>query len=485
MPDKNVEAVLSIFDQINSIPRKSHNLQKIHQWLMEWGKNHNFETLSDEALNILIRIPATAGYEDKPIVVLQGHMDMVCEKRPDVEHDFSSDPIISWRDGDWLKAEGTSLGADNGIALALFMDLATDTSAEHPELEILITSDEETGLIGAQKLKPGFLKGSMLLNLDSEEEGVFTIGCAGGMDTNLFLPVHREKITNGYTVRQIEIGGLEGGHSGLEIHSGKASANVLIVRTVREILDKIPETRIASLSGGSAHNAIAREARCSIGIPTGQLSLLESILSDLEKILKTENALMEKNLFVRLTSSAVAEEGSSEGFISAEEGEKLIDTLRLIPHGVRGMSTEIEDAVETSMNFAVLQSKANETKVLTNMRSAVKSRSSNLSSVLCSLARLYGGRYESGNHYPAWTPSRDSALLKKASAVWEKISGSKPEVEVTHAGLECGAISAHYPDMDMISFGPTILQPHSPDERMLIPSLGRIRIFLRELLAHL
>ena len=478
MSDSATEKILAVMDEINAVPRQSHHLEKIHPWLMNWGKEHGFKVESDDALNILIKVPATSGYEKAPTIVLQGHMDMVCEKRPGVEHDFQNDPIISWRDGDWLRAKDTSLGADNAIALAMFFVLITDPEAEHPALEILITSDEETGLVGAQKLGADFLSGRILLNLDSEDEGVFTIGCAGGMDNNLTLPVDLAPLPPGFEVRKIEIGGLEGGHSGLEIHLGKANANLLLARVLRTILDAIPTARIGSLSGGTAHNAIPREAWALAAVPSNRLTELDGIVADLESTLKAENAIVEKKLFL----SSTAGEAPPDGLFTAQNGEKLLDTLRMIPHGVRFMSAEIDGAVDTSMNFAVLRTEASAVKIQTNIRSTMMSRSGELSQVMRCLARLCGGTCQTGNHYPAWEPRTESSVLNRAKQVWKDVSGEEAVVEVTHAGLECGAIGASFPGMDMISFGPTIRQPHSPDERMSIPSVGRVYMFLRELL---
>jgi len=478
MNDTATDRVLEILDEINAVPRQSHHLEKIHPWLMAWGKDHGFETLSDEAQNVLIRVPATPGYESAPTLVLQGHMDMVCEKRPDVEHDFQKDPVVSRRDGEWLRAEGTSLGADNGIALALFFDLVTDDAAEHPALEILITADEETGLVGAQNLRPDFLSGSVLLNLDSEDEGVFTVGCAGGMDTNLTLPVGRDAVPAGYEVRRLTVGGLEGGHSGIEIHVGKANANVLLLRALRSVLDAVGEARIGELNGGTAHNAIPREASALIAVPFGRTGELESLVSSLEVVLKSENAQIETRLFLKLERG----EAPKTGLFSSGDAGRLVDALRLIPHGVKAMSTLIEGMVDTSMNFAVLRTEESAVKVLTNRRSAVMSRGADFSETMFGLARLYGGSYDTGNHYPPWEPRRESEVMDRSKRVWKDLFGADPEVEVTHAGLECGAIGSKYPKLDMISFGPTILQPHSPDERLHIPSLGRVRTFFRELL---
>jgi len=481
MPDKNTARVIEIMDEINRIPRQSHHPELIHPWLMDWGRSRGFDVETDDALNVLIKVPGTPGFENAPTVILQGHMDMVCEKRPDVEHDFQKDPIVSWRDGDWLRAEGTSLGADNAIALALAFDLVTDPGAEYPPLEILITSDEETGLVGAQKLQPGFLEGSILMNLDSEDEGVFTIGCAGGLDTNLFLPVKRETVPPGHELRRLVIRGLEGGHSGIEIHTGKANANVLLVRALRELSDTVPELRFGELEGGTAHNAIPREARALLAVPVGELGALEKALADFENVVRLEIEAVEKNFTAEL-ETAESGEVPDGGLFSPADAGRLIDALRLIPHGVKAMSAELEGVVDTSMNFAVLRTEEKQVKVLTNRRSAVMSRGADFSEIMFALARLYGGSYETGNHYPPWEPKSSSDVLERGKRVWKELFGEEPEVEVTHAGLECGAIGSKYPGLDMISFGPTILQPHSPDERMNIPSVGRVRAFFRELL---
>ena len=477
MSDNAIDRVIGILDEINRIPRQSHHVEKIHPWLMDWGRTHGFETETDDAFNIVIRVPATPGYENAPTLILQGHMDMVCEKRPDVEHDFREDPIVSWRDGDWLRAKGTSLGADNAIALALFFDLATDPEADHPALEILITSDEEVGLVGAQNLKPGFVRGSVLLNLDSEEEGSFTVGCAGGMDTNLTLPVKREPLPAGYDVRTLEVGGLEGGHSGIEINMGKANAIVLMLRGLRTILESVPEARLGELTGGTAHNAIPREASAVVAVPAGRTEELESLVSDLETVLKGENAQVEKGLFMKLSAGEVP----GYGLLAPADAGRIVDALRLIPHGVHHMSTVIEGMVDTSMNFAVLRTEETEVKVLTNRRSAVMSRGADFSEIMFGLARLFGGTYETGNHYPPWEPRNESDVMDRAKRIWSEMYGREPEVEVTHAGLECGAIGAIVPGLDMISFGPTILPPHSPDERLHLPSVGRVREFFRAL----
>jgi len=478
MIEKSTERVLALMDKINEIPRQSNHLDKIHPWLMRWGLDHGFGVETDAAKNVLFRVPASSGYEKSPTIILQGHMDMVCEKRPGVKHNFQKDPIVSWRDGEWLRARGTSLGADNAIALALFFDLLTDSSAEHPALEILITADEETGLEGAQKLQKGFLKGSILLNVDSGDEGVFTIGCAGGMDINMDFPAEWLPPDDAYEYRQMSIGGLEGGHSGVEIHLEKANAIVLLARGLREILSSIPQARVAELRGGTAHNAIPREATALLAIPMTRLDEFKKVVGRFREDVVAENRVMEKNISVNLKKA----ERPENGLLSSFDSAKLVDVLCLVPHGVRHMSTAIEGVVESSMNFAILRSEGNRIKLLVNQRSALVSRGIDLSQIMFSLARLCGGTCATGNYYPAWEPQSNSDLLERCTMVWKRLFDREAVVEITHAGLECGAIGERFPHLDMISFGPTIVHPHSPDERLHIPSVGRVRRFFRELL---
>lgn len=475
---EGTKRVLEIFDEINSVPRPTGYLEHIHPWLVNWGEKHALKVRSDNARNVLMEVPATRGFEDAPIIILQGHMDMVCEKRPDAKHDFKKDPILSWRDGDWLRAKNTSLGADNGIAIAIFFELLEDTKAEHPALEILITSDEESGLIGAQALEKNFLSGKVLLNLDSETEGVFTMGCAGGIDINLDFPIKREALLGQYAFRKFLVEGLEGGHSGIEINSGKANANVLLVRAIREFNLAVPELRISELNGGSAHNAIPREASAILALPKSHLGTIQLALEEFRGAIVDEFGDIEKNFFVKLEEARPPRRGA----LAPACQVRLIDTLRLIPHGVRAMY--LDGTVETSVNFAILRSREKTVEVLANRRSARLSRGADFSDLISGLARIYGGSSSSGNYYPSWEPNENSNVLNRSKRIWSELFGAKCEVEVTHAGLECGAIGERFPGLDMISFGPTILQPHSPDERMYIPSVGRIRLFLRELLRN-
>ncbi len=477
---KEIDRVIEFLNEINTVPRQSRHMEQIQPWLIEWGKSHGLEVETDEIRNVLYRVPATPGYENAPILILQGHMDMVCEKRPEVEHNFQKDPVISWRDGDWLKAKGTTLGADNGVALAMFFDLLTDPEAEHPPLEVLMTTDEETGLTGALNLQPGFLKGKILLNLDSEDEGRFTLGCAGGRDTDLFLPVEKETLPAGFKVFELKVGGLAGGHSGVDIHTGRANANVLLVRILREAVDSFEGARTGGLKGGRAHNAIPREAVGLLAVKEEYCGALEDFAARAQKILKDEYTPIEPNLFVSVTPLEPA--ACAGELFSAECSSRILDALRLIPHGVKAMSTRVEGMVDTSMNFAALATEENEIKVLTNRRSALTSRGDDLSAAMVSLARLYGGRWEMDNGYPPWEPRENSPLADRCLSVWKNVFGEDAEVEVIHAGLECGIIGSIFPGLDMISFGPTIKNPHSPDEKMFIPSVGRVRLFFRELL---
>ncbi|MCG8452510.1 MAG: aminoacyl-histidine dipeptidase [Spirochaetales bacterium] len=477
----STQRVLDIFNEMNRVPRQSGHLEKIHPWLMEWGQNHGFEVLTDDSLNVIIRVPGSAGKEDAPPVVLQGHMDMVCEKERGVEHDFQNDPVISKQEGDWLKAEGTSLGADNGIAIAMAFDVATNPDIPHPPLEILITSDEETGLVGAQGLAPGVLQGQTLLNLDSEDDGVFTVGCAGGVDTYMRFPLERSPLSPQQKVYQLEVGGLEGGHSGVEIHLGKANALVLLFRALDELLRPFPHLRMTAFHGGTAHNAIPRDASALIAVSESDVDALKNFVAQLENVFATENSAIEKRLFMTLTERSV----SNRDFYTTESAQKLLDIVRQVPHGVRGMSSVFEGMVETSMNLAVIRDEENQLLVNTSQRSARVSRLEELTDGLASLTRLGGGSFEKANQYPPWEPSASSPILEKSQALWKKLYNQEPVVEVIHAGLECGIIGTKYPGMDMISMGPTIVQPHSPDERMSLSSLERTYAFLLELLKEL
>jgi dipeptidase D len=471
---------LTFFRSISAVPRRSGDRSRIVPWLMDWAADNGFSAVRDKADNIRIDIPASPGRENSPSLVLQGHMDMVCEKIPGSVHDFSRDPIRLRIDGEWLLAEGTSLGADNGIALALAFDLATDQAVLHPALEILITSDEEVGLTGAQNLENGFIKGRRLINLDSEEEGVFTIGCAGGRDTDIFLPVVREAAVTGAIGLRLSVGGLTGGHSGIDIACQRANANLLLARMLREMI-KIRPFRLLELVGGSAHNAIPRDAAALVSIPASDLPFWKDTAVNYQECFRNEWE-GEKTLAV-----SVSKDEAPSGCLplSASDTLKAVNLIRSLPHGVQAFSSRLPGFVETSNNLAIVSLADSELRVLTNQRSSVPTRLAALSDRIAALAELAGARVGSGNGYPPWPSRSESPLLETATDVHRRFFGREPKVEMTHAGLECGIIGNRYPGMDMISMGPDIIGPHSPDERMNIASATRVRSFLGELLARL
>ena len=468
------EKVLELFEQINRVPRCSKQEQQIAAWLRSWAESQGFASQQDATGNVLIRVPASPGMEEAPTLVLQGHMDMVCEKTPDSSHNFQSDPIPVIADGEWLHAESTTLGADNGIAVALSLGLA-GSDVPYPALEIVITVEEETGLTGAQKLSAEWLSGRKLLNIDSEDEGVFTVGCAGGRDTTFTLRVDQEDTPAELAVGTLTVSGLQGGHSGVDIHEGRANANVLLVRALRSLRAK-HGVRVASLKGGNAHNAIPRDADAVIAFAASRRSELDAEIEALRETLRTEYGALEPGLQLALRT---AEEPAR--LMTAEAGGRLLDFLAALPHGVMRMSSEVPGLVETSTNFATIRMKNDEITVKTSQRSSYASRLAELADRLEALAALAGAKTSSESSYPPWEPQMESELLGRAVESYQEALGREPAVEVIHAGLECGVIGAKYPGMEMISFGPTIQNPHSPDERLHIPSLEKTCRFLEAL----
>lgn len=471
--------VLKWFEEISKIPRCSKNEDKIAQWLMDWAKKHNFPAKMDNVKNIVISVPATPGHEQAPIVVIQGHMDMVCEKTPDSPHDFSKDPIKLVYQGEWLTADRTTLGADNGIAIAMALALALDKTAAHPPLEILITVDEETGLTGANALEPGFIQGKILINLDSEDEGVFTVGCAGGVNTSSGIKLSYEAIPDGLQAIRITASGIKGGHSGIDIAKGKANAIIVVARALRTLLKEKIDLMISDLKGGSAHNAIPRDCEAVVLIPKKKAEKAQTLISDLEQTIKNEFKNTDPDL--KLTCAEV-EKWNQKQAATKTDSAKVIDYMLVMPHGVAAMSTDIAGLVETSNNFANIKIEGKTLKVLTSQRSSVISRLKAHTAKIESLTRLAGGKAETNTGYPPWQPNMNSPLLEKSVKLYEKMYKKKPVVEVIHAGLECGIIGDKNPGMDMISIGPDLKYPHSPDEKVHLGAVGRVWDFLVALL---
>ncbi len=467
------------FYEMTQIPRPSKKEEKIRKWAKDFARKHNFDFSEDEVGNIVIRVPATEGYENAPTVVLQGHVDMVCEKNNDKVHDFDNDPLTVKRDGDWITADGTTLGADNGIGVAAAMAIATDPEAKHGPLELLLTIDEETGMTGANALKPGFITGKTLLNLDSEEDGTFYVGCAGGVDTvGTFEIVYSDEQAENLKPYKIEITGLQGGHSGLDIHRGRANA----IKLLAYLLNRLDvDFKLAEIGGGSLRNAIPREAYAVILLNENEAEKVRQIAADFEANAKSEYEGKEENVIVKFSVS----ENSYDKHFANDFKDTIINTLLALPHGVISMSASIEGLVETSTNLATVKMDGNKLTVGTSQRSSIDFAKENIASTVAAVFKLAGADVEIGGGYPGWQPNMNSEILGIAKKVYENKFGSIPEIKAIHAGLECGLLSAKYPGTDMISFGPTIEGAHSPTERVNIPAVQKFYDLLKNILVEL
>lgn len=465
--------ILDAFAQISQVPRPSKREDKIVAWLLDWAEKNGLKARTDEASNVLIEVPATSGYEGSQTLVLQGHMDMVCEKAKGFEHDFDEDPVeLVYTDDGWLTANQTTLGADNGIAIAMAMVAATDETVGHPPLELLFTTDEETGLTGAASLQRGFIKGKQLLNIDSEDEGVFTVGCAGGEDARLHLPFSTNEDLPTHSAFRLVAGGMSGGHSGIDIIEGRANAIKLLFRGIHLLCEK-SDARISLVSGGTARNAIARDAEAVLLIPTVDTDVAVSVIETLQAKAQTEYKKTDPHLTLELRPDA-----GSYTAANAAATRRVIDTVFAYPHGVAAMSKDIDGLVETSNNLATIKIANGVLEILSNQRSSNMDSLEMICEQVLSVARLAGANGSTSGGYPSWKPNMKSALLARCLDVYENRFGKKPVVEAIHAGLECGIIGSKYDGMDMISFGPTIKNPHSPDEKIEIESIGKTWDFM-------
>ena len=474
-----IEPILQYFENVSAIPRCSKKEHQIADWIKRWSDDKGFNYSVDKAGNLVIRIPATAGDKEAPVVVLQGHLDMVCENTPASQHNFESDPIRLVYDGDWITATDTTLGADNGIAIAMALALADDNRIEHPPLELLFTVDEETGLTGAQKLDPDLIKGRILLNLDSEDEGVFTVGCAGGEDIRIQLPLVYTNDSLPAHCYRLLAAGLHGGHSGIDIDKHFANANKIVARALQLIRQQAP-LQLISIKGGSAHNAIPRDAEAIFACSSMESNKLTNMISDFEDQVQTEHQHSDPS--IKLTLESIPPPDTDQPFITAESTFKIIDLLLALPHGVAAMSADVQGLVETSNNLATITIEKNHLVVQTSQRSSVMSRLAEINDRVDAIAALAGAATTHKNSYPAWQPNMSSPLLQRCRDLYTRLYKREPVVEIIHAGLECGLIGAKIPDMDLISLGPTIKNPHSPEEKLYIPSVGRIWEFLLALL---
>ncbi len=454
------------FDELRKIPRCSGNEKAAGDYVVAVAERNGLEWERDEVGTVVVRKPATPGHESAEGVVLQGHLDMVCEKNSDVDHDFSKDPIEVEIRGEWLYARGTTLGADNGIGVAAALAVLEDSTLTHGPVECLFTVDEETGLTGAGHLKPGFIRGKKLINLDSEEEGVFFIGCAGGADNEVKLPVIKEAALSGRALK-LALTGLRGGHSGLDIDKGRGNAIRLMARLVYQLGKTVP-VKLASIEGGNKRNAIPRECTAVVVVPDDEVDKAKSTLDKLFADIQFEYKAVETD--AKLTVQELSERPA---VLSAESQLKVLGLLQGYPNGVLAMSQEMPDLVETSNNVAVVKTEDTDVHIALSTRSSIGSALQAVRDAIRAMSEMVGATVEQGEGYPAWTPNLDSPLLQVMKDVYKRLFGKEPEVKAIHAGLETGIIGEKFPGIDMISFGPQIEHPHSPDERVHIPSVER------------
>ncbi|MEA3449222.1 MAG: aminoacyl-histidine dipeptidase [Bacteroidota bacterium] len=454
------------FEDICQVPRPSKREDKIIQFMLDFAKKHDLEAKRDEIGNVLITKPATSGYENRKTMVLQSHMDMVCEKNKGVDIDFNNDAITPVVDGDWVKAKGTTLGADDGIGMAVQMALLASDEFEHPKLECLFTVDEETGLTGAFALKSGFFDGKILINLDSEDEGEIFIGCAGGIDTNARFTYKKKPVPKDHVALKLEVEGLHGGHSGDEIHKDLGNANKLLARFMDQAYDDY-KIRLTSFDGGNKRNAIPREAMALITVKDRFADKLKKDFSEYADVVQKENGMREPNM-----KFTISDTETPDFVINKKVHIALIRSVYGCPHGVHTWSPDVEDMVETSTNLASVKFiEDDQIEVVTSQRSSLESGKKDIAGMVASVFKLAKAEIQHSDGYPGWAPNPDSEILRVSEKSYEKLFNKKPVVRAIHAGLECGLFLEKYPYLDMISTGPTIKNAHTPEEKVDIKTV--------------
>jgi dipeptidase D len=469
--------VWGYFNEILAIPRISKKEDQIIAYLVSFAKKHKLSHKKDRVGNLLISKPATKGFELRKGIILQSHADMVGEKQAEVKHDFDKDPIQAYQEEGWIRAKGTTLGADDGIGIAASLAILASDTIEHGPLECLFTIDEESGMTGALGLQPGFLKGSVLLNLDSEDEGEIFIGCAGGMDTVATYKYKKRRIKRNWIALQVKAGGLQGGHSGDEIHRGFGNSLKILNRFLWNA-DRRFKIRLASMVGGKARNAIPRESEALIMVPAGSLELIRVYFESFVSILKRDLELIEPDFEMTLELTDLPEFN-----MRRKSQQKLFNALYACPHGVIAMSQEIRGLVETSTNLASIRHRGEDTlEIVTSQRSSVESAKQDIADRMGALFSLMGASVRYSDGYPGWKPDLSSEVLKISARVYQELFQKEADVKAIHAGLECGLFLQKYPELDMISFGPTIKGAHTPEERIRIDTVEKFWVFLLELL---
>jgi dipeptidase D len=470
------ELVWKYFAEISNIPRGSKNETAISAYVVATAKKLGLGAKVDSVGNVAVSKPGTTGKERVPTIILQGHLDMVCEKNKDKFHDFEKDPIELVRDGNVLRANGTTLGADNGIGVSVSLAIMEDKSLTHGPLEFLFTIDEETGLTGAQNLRSDFLTGKILMNLDSEEEGALYVGCSGGKDTLGTFKIQWENAPNGLVPVQISITGLRGGHSGLDINTGRGNALKLLNRVLWTLNSSI-DLRLSKFEGGSKRNAIPREADAVIYIPKDKLADVKNVVQKFDATFKSEYSVSDKNVTVK-----VLDVSGSGKVVYKNLCNTVLNLLYSLPHGVIAMSQDIPELVETSTNVATISFTDDSIVIGTSQRSSVESEKHDIANQVRSVLLLAGAQVEDTDGYPGWKPNMSSKILQVSKETYKKLFGKEPEVKAIHAGLECGIIGEKFPGMDMISMGPTMEAVHSPDEKIYIDTVEKFWKYLVEIL---
>lgn len=466
------------FYELSQVPRPSKREGKAVEFVREFARKNNFNFKEDKVGNIVISVPATKGKEKSPTIVLQGHVDMVCEKNKGTKHDFDKDPIKLVNTGEWMTADGTTLGADNGVGVAAGMAVALDKTAVHGPLEILCTIDEETGMTGVNELKPKFITGKTLLNMDSEEDGAFYVGCSGGQDTAGSFKLEFTRAKKGTETYEVLITGLRGGHSGLDIQQQRANA----IKLLGQLLNRLTfPYQVSKMSGGSLRNAIPREAEATLHIKPEDVRKLKKEIKQFVKDSLNEFKTVDGGLTVKTKKT----KSTTSKVIKKDITENIINTLLALPHGVMSMSPDIPDLVETSTNLATLNMNSKELMIGTSQRSSIESAKVNVANMVIAVFNLANAKVKVGDGYPGWQPNMDSELLKVSKKVYKKLFKKDPEIKAIHAGLETGLLGSKYPGLDMISFGPTIEGAHSPDERVNIKDVEKFYKLLKGILKEL
>jgi len=472
----NPQIVWKHFDEIRKIPRCSKHEEKIREYIVDFAKKQGLKVKVDEVGNVVILKPATSGMEKKPTVILQGHMDMVCEKNSDKKFDFSKDPLQLKIKGDFLTADGTTLGADNGIGIAISLSLCEDTKVRHGPLDILMTIDEETGLTGAFAMKSDMITGRIMLNLDSEDFGVITVGCAGGGDSQIELPMKMQTTNGGLDTMVVKVSGLRGGHSGVDIHEQRANAIKLLARLLWKAMQKY-EFYLIDIKGGDKHNAIPREAYAKLSIEKRDKPGFLALLKEEEKNIFEEYKPIDPNFKVDIEPCESVKTGMDK-----VSQMRLISLLHGLPHGVHLMNYDIKTLVETSTNLATIALKEHSVHIGMSSRSPSKSELQDMRDRIHAIASLCGAKVTEGSSYPGWKPNLSSKILALSKKVYKDMYHAEPKVEAIHAGLETGIIGEKFPGMDMVSIGPTLKNPHSPEEVLYISTVEKFYDYLKKIL---